>query len=459
MRSFVKELLALASLIVPVFARPALAQEPQAGQPAAAAKASAPPEAGPEPKPSPNAAPSASPGLLEWMPPSAYPETRKRGFYGGSLWLGASFHGLQWPYYPKTGIGVAGYGWVDTGYEHVARGESLRGSPGNPQEPSSTYWLQQGRLVLRVTPTWSDGNYFVQGQAELVADHDQTVPLEVANVDDMWLKVGKWRLWDLQVGRFEAWEVYHFGMGLDLNTLERIGASDPTYGAPAIYGLTFAFYRPASPLGQAALHLYPTDWLRFEVGTEFGTDSVQGAVAGANAVAARPVGIVDFTWLKLKVGAEYKELTGQNDGAKQDVKQQGYGGAIQIVLDPYVEFGVNGAYATQEVTAQDGTPNATASYFTYSLGAFANARVIDDLLVGAGLDYTYKRDKQFDMNLGRNEDFDHWQTFGAIQYLLFHQLFIKGVFAYALADFSPNMNAPVFKNEMVSGRLRLMYLF
>jgi hypothetical protein len=63
------------------------------------------------------------------------------------------------------------------------------------------------------------------------------------------------------------------------------------------------------------------------------------------------------------------------------------------------------------------------------------------------------------MTLRRNQDFDHWQTFGAIQYLLFHQLFIKAVFAYALADFSPNMNAPIFKNEMVSGRLRLLYLF
>jgi hypothetical protein len=152
-------------------------------------------------------------------------------------------------------------------------------------------------------------------------------------------------------------------------------------------------------------------------------------------------------------------LTGQNDGSKQDVKQRGVGAAIQFVLDPYVEFGINGAYALQDVVAQDGTINAAASFDTYSLGAFANGRVVDDLVVGAGLDYTYKRDTQFDMTLRRNQDFDHWQTFGAIQYLLFHQLFIKAVFAYALADFSPNMNAPIFKNEMVSGRLRLLYLF
>ena len=32
---------------------------------------------------------------------------RTRGIRHGSLWM--TFHGLQWPYYPKTGIGVAGY--------------------------------------------------------------------------------------------------------------------------------------------------------------------------------------------------------------------------------------------------------------------------------------------------------------------------------------------------------------
>ena len=33
---------------------------------------------------------------------------------------------------------------------------------------------------------------------------------------------------------------------------------------PAIYGVTYAFYRPAS-VGQAAVHLYPTENLRFEL--------------------------------------------------------------------------------------------------------------------------------------------------------------------------------------------------
>ena len=42
-----------------------------------------------------------------------------RGIWGGSLWL--TFHGLQWPYMPKTGVGVSGYAWVDTGYEQIRR--------------------------------------------------------------------------------------------------------------------------------------------------------------------------------------------------------------------------------------------------------------------------------------------------------------------------------------------------
>src|SRR5262245_36764882 len=97
---------------------------------------------------------------VELMPGSAYPEPRTRGIKNGSLWM--TFHGLQWPYYPKTGIGVAGYAWVDSGYESIDRG--------NPTEQGIDYWLQQGRVLVRVTPTYSKDNFFVQGQAELVAN-------------------------------------------------------------------------------------------------------------------------------------------------------------------------------------------------------------------------------------------------------------------------------------------------
>src|SRR5262249_10043177 len=150
------------------------------------------------------------------------------------------------------------------------------------------------RFVLRVTPTWTNGNYFVQTQAELVANKDQSNGQpSIVDTDDLWLKIGQWNKWDVQLGRYESWEVYHFGMGLDLHTLERDGASDEAFSAPAIYGATYSFYRPAG-VGLGALHVYPTDFLRFELGTQFGNEF------GQNTLGTRPVAVLDFGLIKLK---------------------------------------------------------------------------------------------------------------------------------------------------------------
>ena len=382
-------------------------------------------------------------GPIERLPPSAFPEPRVRGIHGGSLWM--TFHGLQWPYYPKTGIGVSGSGWIDSGYEHIKRG--------NPTEQGIKYWLQQGRFSLRLTPTWSDGKYFVQTQAELIANKDQSLHQpDIVDVDDIWIKVGKWKSWDLQLGRYEGWEVYHFGMGLDLYTLERNGATDEAQSAPGIYGVTYAFYRPAG-VGQAALHLYPTDFFRVELGTQFGNEF------GSNTLAARPVGVLDLGIVKVKVGGEYKKLQDQKEGSKGETTQRGSGASLQVVLDPYVEFGVSGAYGLVDRVAQDGTVDEKGSNTTYSVGGFANVRLVEDLLLGGGVNYTYLEDLHFDPALNRVEKFRHVQTFGALQYLLWKQLFIKAVVAYAKADFAPTFGDPIFTNEMLSGRIRLLYLF
>ncbi len=398
-------------------------------------------EAGPESLPKPD--PTQSFGVLERMPPSAFPEPRTRGIKGGSLWM--TFHGLQWPYYPKTGIGVSAYAWVDSGYERINRG--------NESEQSIDYFLQQGRLLLRFTPTYTNGMFFVQGQAELVANKDQSLRQpDVADTDDLWIKVGTWNKWDVQLGRYEGWEVYHFGMGLDLNTLERQGAVDEAFSVPAIYGVTYAFNRPAS-VGQGSLHLYPTDFLRFELGTQFGNEF------GSNTLAARPVAVLDLGWLKVKLGGEYKKLTDQKDGSQGFTEARGAGGALQFVLAPHVEFGVNGAIGLVDRVAQDGRVDEKGSNTTWSVGGFANGRVMEDLLVGVGLNYTYLEDTHFDPALMRNAKFNHTQMFVAMQYLIAKQLYVKAVLAYGKADFAPNFGDPVFKNDMSSGRVRLLYLF
>src|SRR5262245_7731330 len=97
----------------------------QPAEPAAEPENEAAPKADDTPAPPPAAAPKPeaeeheSLGFIERLPPSAYPDKPLRGIHGGSLWL--TFHGLQWPYYPRNGIGISGYAWIDTGYEHIDR--------------------------------------------------------------------------------------------------------------------------------------------------------------------------------------------------------------------------------------------------------------------------------------------------------------------------------------------------
>ena len=177
---------------------------------------------------------------VEHLGPDLFPG-RLRGLYGGSLWLEPSFNGLQWPYLGHTGLGVSGAVWLDTGYETIHRNQQ--------QIANSKMYFQQGRGVLRLTPTYAHDTFFVQGQLELVANVCQAANAVCTNqgtytTDDSWIRVGQWNRWDLKVGRFEAWEVYHLGMGADQFTLERLGAgnfgvdtfTNPPLEAPSFYG-------------------------------------------------------------------------------------------------------------------------------------------------------------------------------------------------------------------------------
>jgi hypothetical protein len=239
---------------------------------------------------------------------------------------------------------------------------------------------------------------------------------------------------------------------MDLYTLERNGATDAIYSVPTIYGVTYAFYRPAG-VGSAAFHCYPTKNLRFELGSQFGDQF------GYNTMAGRPVAVYDLGWLKLKAGAEYVLENAQAVGDPEVYEERGAGGAVQFVVDPVVEFGFSGAYGQVDHKKVDGSTDLTGSYDTFSVGGFANARIVEDLLVGAGFNYTYLQDTQFDQTLARDERFFHTQTYAAVQYLVAKKLFVKLVGAYAQGRFEPNLGALTYQNDMYSARLRLQYLF
>jgi hypothetical protein len=454
--------------------------------------------------------------------PESFPG-RLRGLYGGSLWLEPSFDGLQWPYLAHTGVGVSGSFWVDSGYEKIKRDlEGFR---------SSSMYFQQGRGVLRVTPTYVRGRFFVQGQAELVGNLCQATNSGVAmkpdantvcmsagtfSTDDLWIRVGHWNIWDLKVGRFEGWEIYHLGMGMDPYTLERMGAgmfgldtntnvnqTSPQLEAPSLYGVNYLHDRPTDGLGvgYAALHAYATQWLRFEGLLKLGTDNYRNDVTstgitatgnpastyfGERLTAILDVGSSEFKF-KLKIGGEYQTRTpitqdvatapGSAQASTKDpveeTIQEGVGASVQFVIYPFIEFGLNGAIGRQVYTNPSGNSSVgpgyeaalPRNYTTKSAGGFANLRLADLWMAGLGLNWTQQSDLYYaPLSNGGNStapDYtSHLQAFAALQYLLGGQLFIKAVFGYAKAYYqASDPDALVWNNYMYSGRIRLMYLY
>jgi hypothetical protein len=376
-----------------------------------------------------------------------------RGIHGGSLWL--IFHGLQWPTSPfhsdppRTQLGLSGSAWVDSSYQVVKTKD--------PAAQDLKQWLHQARFTLRATPTYSKGPWFVQGQAELVAantDEGNGLTQTAMRTDDLWIRAGQWNKWDVQAGRFQAWELYHFGMGLDQNTLERLGADNQqtSYHPVAIYGVTYLYDRPLGA-GDIAFHVYPTRFLRAELLGQV------GSAAGTNVFGVRPAVILDLGVVKVKGAAEWKKTSGQRETNQATNSLRGGGAAVQVVLDPRLEFGVNGAYTVTDATTPSGDVDNASSIDGYGVGGFANVRIVDPLIFGVGANYARVDDTTLD-NLGHHGEFSHFQSFAALQALVLDQLFIKAVFSYAKADFAPSsLPTEPWSNKSTSGRLRLMYLF
>lgn len=420
---------------------------------------------------------------VEHLGPKSFPG-RLRGLYGGSLWLEPSFNGLQWPFMARTGVGVSGVFWTDSGYEAIIRDDH------DNQMPGTKMAFQQGRGVLRLTPTYVQGRFFIQGQAELVANQcqatsDVCTASGTFSTDDLWIRVGEWNSWDLKVGRFEAWEIYHVGMGMDLYTLERAGAqqmpvtNDLGLYTPSYYGVNYLHDRPTEGLGlgYAAFHAYATEALRFELLAQLGADNVQvvkdnqgPAKTGFTYLGARPAVIYDLGWLKFKAAGEYQrrtavmQLDGQKDASYYRTRM-GAGAALQFVFDPTFEFGLNAAVAKQHETnpvdLSSSDTNKKNSFSTMSVGGFANLRLANLWMAGVGANWTTQSNEYQDDTPSNPADYTaHLQGFAALQYLLAGQLFIKAVVGFARADFQPNNGGiHIWSDYMYSGRIRLMYLY
>lgn len=342
------------------------------------------------------------------------------------------------------GLHLSGDLYLDTGYEKSERGLK--------SEPDQTFWLQQGRFMLQVMALKTSGELFFAAQGQLLAHADEIEGDQHIDTDDAWAKFGRWDCWDVQLGRYEGWEVYHKGEGLERDTLEDLGA----FGGPDIYEVNYAYYRQ-NGFGQAALHLYPTGWLRFELGSVFGND------LGFNSVGVRPAAIVDLGALKLKLAGEWRQLANQEEGRKQEDEQRGAGGSIQYFADGPdavvpIQIGINGAYGLVDRIDSFGRVDVRGSTDTLSLGAFVNVGV-GQMSLGLGGNFTQQGDRDDNPDTGATGEFTHQQTFLSLKRsIIVPEATAKVVFAHAKAELKPAIGS-ARQNEMMSVRFRLLFQF
>jgi hypothetical protein len=401
---------------------------------------------------------------VEELPASAYPATYTRGIKYGSLWL--TFHGQQWPYMPLIEggpglrIGFSGSLWNDLSYTKITADPKLASANITDQNR----WTTQSRGVLRVTPTYNAKNgWFAQGNAEFVAHGDMqpdVLTKQLGTNDDLWVRVGKWNLFDVQVGRFQGWEIAnHFGMGLDQNTLERAGAYHPSAKIKSTdgYGLSYFWDRQDYLLGAYAAHVYPTKYLRAELLGHIGAGSNTGNPYQFD---VRPAAIFDIGWVKLKAGLEYGKATPQNAKLQNRDSRNGYGFAAQFVINPWVEFGGSFARGFQDRITDKGQVDLEGSQTVQTFGGFLNASPgYEPVVLGFGAFRASQKDMRPDLTRGGNVDTnDQTEIFGAAQYTLWGQLYFKLVVSHA-SNHVEHYNAGIYTNKALSTRFRVMLLF
>ena len=254
---------------------------------------------------------------MQRLPGSAYPEPQTRGLKYSSLWL--TFHGLQWPYLPaKAGrdrfvIGLSGWGWLDTAYVKFAPW-------GQNSAINRTSWptrRSRGACCCGSRPPTRSPTGSSRGRSSSSGPRIRRLSGRIrvggADTDDLWLRIGQWNRWDFQVGRFEGWEVFHLGMGLDQNTFERqgaVGAGDPG-------DLLLRPDRQSVPAGRRRRQRGCSTSIpcRFFASRRW---ERWGAPRADPRSATRPVAILDFGWLKLKGGVEWQSVRPPRSRSRQN---------------------------------------------------------------------------------------------------------------------------------------------
>jgi len=323
-----------------------------------------------------------------------------------------------------------GYIWIDTGY--------MKSTNANGNEPDLTRFVQAGRLVLAVDYRKEFKGFYAEAKAEFLGHVDELAEYKIDTLDS-YIKFGS-KLWDFQIGRFLAWELYHKGQGLELYTDEDKGAID----GPDLYELDFTRGH-TNGVGQAAFHLFPVENLKIEVA------GIYGEELNANYYGFRP--LVDFfLWkVQLVVGAEYVKSDSIKSNSLWDASKWGYGGRIQFNSD-LITAGFNYTHAETNAETVEGLVDTENSYKLDSMGGFMDIDFWRNS-IGLGYHYTIKK-------TDRGDEYSHIQPFVSYLFRLpVEGLSIKFVAATAIADVYNTTVGDEYTNDMYSGRIRVRYDF
>lgn len=297
--------------------------------------------------------------------------------------------------------------------------------------PHEQLYDLRGRFVMGPTlyHAFRDG-YFVRARAEFVAWLREINDSYQVNVDDAFVQGGKVGLWDVKVGRFFSWRVYHRGPGFDLFTSEDLGAcvdgncaaQDPSDYAPRMYDVSNVYFRDTP--GRLAFHYYPTASSGIEALVQYGsmagssanTTSSGSVTTFSNSLGARLAGIFGLPLFRASAALELRHIEPTTDqvqaaegggtipcpacGTSSDV---GLGGGVELTprelgleLALNVGYSLRSAYLASESRMDEATSGEILTLGGYAQFDWGKYLWGQSLVFGLGYNYTQNAQKNRD---------------------------------------------------------------
>jgi hypothetical protein len=346
----------------------------------------------------------------------------------------------------------------------------------------------RGRFVVAPMLHLELSQFFFEATGQLVAWVKNNEGLPLIAADDVWGKFGKQDVWDIQVGRFEAWRVYQkfpvrfHNLGpafhsrsigestgaFDLFTLEDTGALvTPPVSSRAyyvdMYEVSHILLREEA--GSVAFHYFPGERWGAELHVKYGEQAQQNKRGARLAIIGRPL-----RQLQLSAAAEIRtSRTGSPRRAADPANpgeyiecddcgrldQSGFGGGAVLYLGP-LEVAASAAFGHETgYDTVDGTKDPEATLDIRSFGGYAQV-TIASTSIGGAVNNTQRLDEADNFQT-------HLQTAGYIFQALSRDLSLKLVVTYATgkddrADQRGDAIEPP-NNSFLGARLRLKYYF